>query len=81
MAYHERALVLMAYKTEPTLVSTLLALMSGVVFSVVIWFALSRVFNMDSSLAAALGVIVGGIEYFVLRYILSQNYYPDREAE
>ena len=71
----------MAYKTEPTLVSTLLALMSGVVFSVVIWFALSRVFNMDSSLATALGVIVGGIEYFVLRYILSQNYYPDREAE
>ena len=81
MAYHERALVLMAYKTEPTLVSTLLALMSGVVFSVVIWFVLSRVFNMDYSLAAALGVIVGGIEYFVLRYILSQNYYPDREAE
>ena len=55
--------------------------MSGAVFSVVIWIVLSRVFNMAASLAAAIGIIIGGIEYFVLRYVLSQKYYPKEEPD
>ena len=63
------------YKTEYTWISTLFSIVTALVFSGVVWLLLSRVFNMGNTLAVPSAIIIGGIEYFVFRYILSQKYY------
>lgn len=54
--------------------ATVLAASSGLVFAVVIWFVLTRYFGIETTMAAAIAALIGGAEYFVLRYILSQKY-------
>jgi len=43
-------------------------------FAVGIWFVFTRFLNMDAGLAALIAGLIGGIEYFTLRYIFSQKY-------
>lgn len=64
----------MAFKTEYTAIATLLAAASGVVFAVVLWFVLTRFFAFEGGLASVIASIIGGIEFLVLRYVLSQKY-------
>lgn len=64
----------MALKTEYTPASALLAAASGVLFAVVLWFVLTRFFSLEGGLASVIASILGGAEFFVLRYALSRKH-------
>jgi len=66
----------LTYKTEYSVGATLLAASGGLVCAIIIWFVFSRYFGLQSSIAGTIGGVIGGVEYFVLRYILSQKYMP-----
>ena len=69
----------LAFKSEYTAMATVLAAVSGLLFAVLLWFVFTSFFSLEARLAAAIASCIGGIEYFVLRYILSQKYIKSRE--
>jgi len=70
----------LAFKTQYTSIATLLAASSGLIFAVVLWFVLTSFFSLEGGLASAIAVLIGGTEFFVLRYVLSQKYIvPDED--
>ena len=70
----------MGYKTEYSAIPTIFAALSGLLFAVGIWFLLTRYLSVDASLAAGISALIGGAEYFAIRYVLSQKYrLPDDE--
>lgn len=53
-----------------TIVGTGLAILGGTAFALVFYFVLSRMFNVPNNFALPTAVIIGGIQYFALRYWL-----------
>lgn len=70
----------MAFKTEYTTISTGLALISGLMLAVGLWFVLAMWLKLDDRVAAAIASIIGGAEFFVIRYVLSQKYIQKDDA-
>jgi len=49
-----------------------LALFSAVVFGAIIWFVLVKFANFDQAMAAGIGAILGGVDYFMLRFVFNK---------
>lgn len=48
---------------------TLIALSSGILMAVASWFILTRYLTMSASTALAVSALIGGFDYFLLRFL------------
>ncbi|MDA8708519.1 hypothetical protein N9M10_04015 [Hellea sp.] len=49
-----------------------MALFSAVVFGAIVWFVLVEFTNLDQAMAAGIGAILGGADYFMLRFVFNK---------
>ncbi len=57
----------------------LIALGSGILMAVASWFILTRYLTMSASTALAVSVLIGGLDYFLLRFLSLRKTKDPRE--
>lgn len=45
-----------------------IAISSAIIFGAVMWFVLTKFVGVDTAIAAGIGALLGGTEYFLLRF-------------
>jgi len=53
-----------------TAIGTVLAALGAIAFALVFYFVLTQMFNFPQSMAVPIAALIGGIQYFALRYWL-----------
>ena len=71
----------MPFRTEPTLVSSGLAILAALSFAFIVWAGAKGVFNLPHEQAIIVAVIIGGVEFFIFQYLLAQKYYPPEKEK
>lgn len=51
-------------------IGTVLAVLGGAVFALIFYIILSRLLNFPQTMAVSIAAMIGGVQYFALRYWL-----------
>lgn len=66
-------------KTQYSFMATFLAALSGLLFAIGIWFLFTHFPSLKPEFAVIIAAIIGGVEFFAIRYVLSQKFFRPRD--